>query len=552
MANIDLKRFQKTASKFLQDEIDKQEDAKISIGGINFSAKTIAKDAVSSLINKGPKGLSKSINTHLVELGNQTTSIFDTLKGAVNTDLKKILSGFNLPSTNKLSNSVQSSFLQILSGVSNNPSIVYNMAKNGSKEASKNAKERISIASQIIKIIANIRAVRSTLQVPTFSKSPLEAASAVASNLSSAKSFLVIVQSGFEASRDPKLEAKVIRREASYNKALELMSDALDELKIGTAQFKLPEYMKLRLDFKVLISKFSKLDSDIQTTISNVIKAEEDFEVEKTKIGAIEGAYVREVFNRLSVLIQNVEATVEKGNDALALNTFADWTNTLLAIYTLAHNAFDKDVEAATTVVTGADKLSYSSISTSYQTLQPQVNAEDLVGDMTFLAELYFNVLRSTTFTEAFVKEKEDEITSKLSTLAQLDQQIISENNSFNPTLTDILGVLLSVTGGSGLDKIADSIKLGSVSGLFGLLTERLGSSAAEAAGSLGDGLLSGVDTEVRETLLRANARIQGIQRKRQIAGTIREKLADDAEKALDKDLLSNNKLKAEIEGLNL
>jgi hypothetical protein len=552
MANIDLQRFQKTASKFLQDEIDKQEDAKISIGGINFSAKTIAKDAVGSLINKGPKGLSKSINTHLAELGNQTTSIFDTLKSAVNIDLKKILSGFNLPSTNKLSNSIESSLLQVLSGISNNPSIVYNMAKNGAKEASKNAKERIGIASQIIKIIADIRAVRSTLQVPTFSKSPLEAASAVASNLNSAKSFLVIVQSGFEASRDPKLEAKVIRREASYNKALELMSDALDELKIGTAQFKLPEYMKLRLDFKVLIGKFSKLDSDIQTTISNVVNAEEDFEAEKTKIGAIEGAYVREVFNRLCVLVQNVDATVKKGNDALALNTFADWTNTLLAIYTLAHNAFDKDVEAATTVVTGTDKLSYSSIATSYQTLQPQVNAEDLVGDMTFLAELYFNVLRSTTFTEAFVKEKEDEITSKLSTLAQLDQQIVSENNSFNPTLTDILGVLLSVTGGSGLDKIADSIKLGSVSGLFGLLTERLGSSAAEAAGFLGDGLLSGADAEVRETLLRANARIQGIQRKRQIAGTIREKLADDAEKALDKDLLRNNKLKAEIEGLNL
>jgi hypothetical protein len=537
--------FKNEAESFLQQEIDAQEDSKLSIGNITFSAKEMATIAKDALIKKGPRGSFKSVADHIADMTGNTSNFLTEVQKKTFEDLKDFLYVFNTTDNNKISDSITATYNTLLSGVSSSSSIVYELAKNSSKKNSDDAKTRISLSNQIINIINRMTELRADMLLPAIVEDPLTSAEHIESNLSSAKSLLTIVLSGLDANSG----AKITRREASYNKSMELMSDSLDEMKIGAGQFLLSEYMKLRLDLKVLIGKFEKIDIDINDTINNFVLAETDYISRKDNIGNTEAKYVKEVFDMLSLLLDHVRAVLKKNNNTVTLDQFNKWSIELLSIYTIAHSALDKDTEQSLESGSTSKDL-YKVSKTSYESIQPYVSASALVGDLKFLADLYFSILRSTTYTALQVSEKEKDIISRLVKLSQYDQQLVDINQSYTPTITDILAVLMASTNSSGLDVLNSAISTGNVGKVFDSLTKDFGSTAYKASVCLKDSIADISDVQLKETLLNVNAKIQAIQRNRQIAGSVSENLSNDSIKSIDSDIQSLKQLKGQLQGI--
>lgn len=539
MTNQNLECFRDSAIKFLQEEINKNVRAKDSIAGLQFSASAIANDAVSGLLTKGPVGFTKSISQHVTEFAKQTTGFADQLINNVGGDLKNIFTRIK-SAGDLISNSPDSAMYGILSTMTSNPALIYSLVKNAFNRSSRLANQRITLSSNIINKINNIRSVR--VQIIPGDAPTTDPESAADEALDLINSSIIFLKRAINSSG---------RLPTIYTIALEKMSQALDKLKIGSGQFLLQEYLQLKKEYEELISDFSNIDLDIKDSNNIAKNAEEDYESTKDGVRTIESKYIKEVMSRMIQLSRDIKAVLDKNNDKLTLSKYEIWASQLLSIYSLAHVAYDKDIQSNVSNASNPDKIAYQSAKTSLESIENDLDADPIIVKLNDLNELYFSFLFGLV-PENSIHSLEEDIKKDLVLLSQSDQQLVSIDTGFNPPILEILTILSTTTKDSGLNLISDAITKGSVGGLFGLLEESLGSSAAKAAGCLSQYLLDVDNEETRNVLLRANSRMQGIQRKRQLAGAIRQGNFDRASRSIDESIRNTQQLTEQLKGLSL
>lgn len=533
MSEDTLKCFKSQAIEFLDKEIDSHEEAKASLFGFQLSASSIASDAFGGLVNKGAKGATKSIEQHLGEFAKNTTNFFDKYQSTTTSNLKNAFTAFS-KTVDKLNGGTDSSLIGIIASLASNESVVYAMAKNGSTKSSRLAGERVTVSSNLINTINEMATLRQDVGQDALSQTPETAAEAIRVSVNNAISLLSLIS--VSSSRLP----------VTYNRALSELNEALDLLKIGAGEFTLHEYMRLRLDYKLYVLQFSEIDLDLQTSIDTVMAAESDYEENKDNIIEAENKYIDEVIKLLKEFSRDVKAAIDKDTDNVVLEMFPEWSNELMAIYSMAYGAYDEGVESAVKDPANPDKKAYESLSTTYGTLKDDLDKQDLVRLMNVLAEDYFSFLNGD-ITEQAISAKESVILEELLEVAQNDQLLIDAGNAYNVTIMEILAVIATSTGRAGLDKISDAIGSGDVSGLFGALTENLGSTASGTAACLGASIGDLSDPQTRDLMLRVNTRVQAIQRKKQLVGALRDGNLDSAIRSVDSTISRTKRLREQL-----
>jgi hypothetical protein len=526
VADENLECFKDLASNILQDEIQLNERAKRVAGSVAISTGLIKSDSVVKLIGKPSRGNFLSIQEHLNDLESVTQDLSNTIGSAIEDSLGDVINAFGrFP--DEVTDTVESNFLSVLSIFSSNKSAAYGMAKNATKKASNDAKVRIEKASDIINLINNIRQVRSAITPASgsFVIRPQDAAALSRDNLTEAKGIIQIVSKDLDTN-------PADRKLFTYDRALEKISVAIDNLKIGANNFKISEYLQLKAEITVAIEEFVKLDIDIDTAVKNFQRIETDYEQNKNKVGETENTFLKELLDKLCVLIDNINAVIEKDSDELAVDQMLAWSQQAVVIYALAHQVFDREIEQSIEDPDNEDKQQYDATKVVVDNNQSKAT-DAFLADLTSLPDLYLNFLFGK-FTNAEVTAREESVKATLVQLSQEDQNLVDANSGFNPTELIILGTMLSFADRAGLDSVADAILTGNLGGLLGSLTTQFGSQASEAAACLGSSVQLVEDLEARQFLQNVNATVQGIHKNRQLAGSTRENAFKKAEEKIN------------------
>jgi hypothetical protein len=277
-----------------------------------------------------------------------------------------------------------------------------------------------------------------------------------------------------------------------------------------------------------------------------VTSAESDYSDNQNLIKEAENKYIDDMISLLIAFSNDVRTILEKSSDNQLLEKFPDWSDELLSIYTMAYGAYDEAVAQKISNTDDADKQAYGSVSSTYSALKESLNKQQLVLIMKTLAEDYFDFLRGIA-TESRISVLESIVKEELVELAQNDRALVDAGNAYDPTAVEILSVIAVATKRAGLDRVSDAIASGSVAGLFGSLTESLGSTAGGVASCLGASISNVADPATRDLFLRVNSRVQAIQKKEQLAGALTDGNVDSAVRSIDESISRTRRLREQL-----
>jgi hypothetical protein len=540
--SVDLQCFKDSALSFLNQEIDNSEKASAIMGGLSFVSNTLGLKGANKLLDKLPKGsVAKSVRSQLADFEALTTTVTSSVENLVNFGLQDIFTLYE--GDDPATGITGTAYKYLMSVLTTNSNFTYSMSKRASRAVSNASKNRVALSGEIIKTIGEIRTVRQDIPNNTgaLAKAPNEAAEAVAADLKAAKSLMGSTATRIQANR-------LDRTVATYNRSVEYMSSALDGLKIGSGSFRLSEYFRLRTNLKIAIDKYTEIDLEVSNGIGYFENSESDFDAGKEQVGSIESEYLRQILNRLSALIENIEKTLEKENEDLTLELFQEWTEELLAIYTLSHTVFDQEVIQSTGNPENENKQKYDQLKTALSSYKSQIqNDLKFISDLIKLPDLYTLYIKGK-ISDSELRAIESTLIARLQEVSAADQQYVADEAVFNPIEEELLGFVLASARRAGLDNVTNSIIRGDIGTLFGSLTAELGASASQAAACLGKDLDLIPNLETRAALLDINTSVQNVFRNRQLAGAVRENAFKGAKNNVDRTI---NQLKAKVESLN-